>query len=321
MLCADADGSLRHGRVGQLPAHVSAGDVVVVNDTRVRPCRLTARKDSGGAAEVLVLEHADGNRWHALVRASRSPREGQRLLLPGGVSARVCGRAGAAFVLDVEGDLDDCLERHGAPPLPPYIDRPFDDDDRARYQTTFARRERAPLGSPGAAAAAPTAGLHLTADVVAAIERRGARVVRLALGVGAGTFRPVNEDRVEDHLMHEEPFEVPAETAAAVNAARAEGRVILAIGTTTLRALEAAVTPGGRVRAVTGRTGLFVTPGTPIRTATRLLTNFHQPGSTLLALVQAFAGGDVIRAVHQEAAAEGYRLFSYGDCMLLARAA
>jgi S-adenosylmethionine:tRNA ribosyltransferase-isomerase len=312
-------GPLRHLAVSDLAEHVVPGEVLVVNDSRVRPCRLQGRKESGGAVEILLLDQRADGTWAALVGAARTPGAGARIRLPDGVAVTVLRREAELFILRAEGDLDACLERRGLPPLPPYVRRAADSEDRQRYQTTYARPHSEPLGSPGASAAAPTAGLHLTEGLLAAIEARGARVVRVALGVGAATFRPVQRERVEDHRMHEEPFAVPDATADAVNEALAAGRRVTSVGTTALRVLEAAASPGGRVRALRGRTGLFLLPGCRLRTATRLLTNFHQPGSTLLALVSGFAGALRVRAAYAAGVAAGYRLFSYGDAMLLER--
>ena len=261
-----------------------------------------------------------GEDWLALVRSSRSPRAGSRLVLDEGPNVEVLGREAELFVLRPEpgAALASWLTIHGRMPLPPYIRRDADAEDSERYQTTFAADTEDWSGA-GASAAAPTAGLHFTSGLLAALEEKGVNVKRLSLGVGVGTFRPVQAERVEDHRMHEEPFEIPAETAAAVNEALARGARITAVGTTTLRALEAAATAGGRVRAGAARTGLYLMPGAKLRTAQRLLTNFHQPRSSLLALVQAFAGRETILHAYREAVAGGYRLFSYGDCMLLER--
>lgn len=323
LLHVAARGVLADRRVRDLPELVRPGEVVVLNDTRVRAARIFGRKESGGRVEVVLLARcpeAGPAVWRALVGASRPPRVGARLLLGDDVVAHVAGRCGSAFLLEMGPDAESRLEEIGEPPLPPYLGRRAEPEDRTRYQTVYAREAVAPFGQPGASSAAPTAGLHLTSRLLHALEQRGARVVRLALGVGAGTFLPVQTDRVEDHVMHAEPFAIPEDTAAAVNDARDGGRPVLAVGTTTLRALEASATPSGRVRAVAGTTGLFLVPGCRLRTATRLLTNFHQPRSTLLALVQAFAGRDAMARAMRHAVASGYRLFSYGDATLLERA-
>jgi len=323
LLAVGLDGSLSHERVTGLARHFEAGELLVLNETRVRPGRAFGRKESGARLELLVLERrstAVGEDWLALVRSSRSPKPGSRLLLDDGPAIEVIGREDELFVLRPEpgAALATWLETHGRVPLPPYIRRDADADDTERYQTTFAADTEAWSG-PAASAAAPTAGLHLTPALIAELERKGVGIHRLSLGVGVGTFRPVQAERLEDHRMHEEAFEIPWETAAAVNEALARGARVTAVGTTTLRALEAAATAGGRVRAGAARTGLYLMPGCRLRTAQRLLTNFHQPRSSLLALVQAFAGRETILHAYREAVAGGYRLFSYGDCMLLER--
>lgn len=319
LLVVPEKGSLRDTHVRDLPAEIRPGDVFVLNESRVRPARLFGRKESGGRVELLVLGRRPPATWLAMIRASHAPAPGAILVLPG-ATLRVSGREAEVFLLErVEGCLDQALAEHGVPPLPPYIRRPADESDRERYQTTHARSDPGEWDSPGSSVAAPTAGLHFTPDLRARLEAAGAILVHVALGVGPGTFRPIETDRVEDHRMHDEPVEISGEAAEAVNAARAEGRCVTAVGTTSLRALEAAASSGGIVRSTRGRTGLFLLPGARLRTADRLLTNFHQPRSTLLALVAAFAGTTRALEAHREAIARGYRLFSYGDAMLVDR--
>ena len=320
LLVAPADGSLQDDAVARLAAHVRPGDVFVLNDSRVQPARIDAVKDSGGQAELLVLERRPGRRWLAMIKASHAPKPGRLLALTGGCVVEVEAREGDLFVLaEREGRLDDALATHGRPPLPPYIRRQADAGDVERYQTTFARA-RSEWGSPGSSVAAPTAGLHFTPGLVARMEEAGASFARVGLGVGPGTFRPIESERVEDHRMHEESFETGDEAAGLVNRALAEGRRVTAVGTTSLRAVEAAATPSGRVRAVRASTGMFFVPGCRFRVVTRLLTNFHRPQSTLLALVAAFAGTERALLIHREGVARGYRLFSYGDATLVDRA-
>ena len=292
---------------------VAPGDVIVMNDTRVLRARLVGRKPSGGRVELLV-ERLEGDRegW-AQLKASHLPRVGGTVLLPGGASATVLARDGGFFRLRFEGagPLEAWLERHGTLPLPPYIARPASEVDAVRYQTVYAR-------VPGAVAA-PTAGLHFDEAMLARLAARGARLARVTLHVGAGTFLPVRADDLSRHRMHSERYAVPEETVDAIARARGEGRRILAVGTTTLRALEAA-SVGGTLVAGSGETDLFVRPGFRFRTVDRLLTNFHLPRSTLLVLVSAFAGPDTIRRAYAHAIASRYRFFSYGDAMLLERA-
>lgn len=321
MLVAEASGTLRDDAVENLPRHVRPGDVFVLNDSRVQPARIDAVKDSGGRAELLILNQDAGGAWRAMIKSSHAPRAGHRLTLAGGCRLEVTGRDGDLFLLREEsGDLGAALAAHGRPPLPPYIRRAADDDDVRRYQTTFARAT-GEWGSAAASVAAPTAGLHLTPALMARMEEAGARIVRVTLGVGPGTFRPIETELVEDHRMHEERVEVSAEAAEAVNCALATGGRITAVGTTSLRVLEAAASPAGRVRPVTASTGLFCVPGTRFRVVSRLLTNFHRPQSTLLALVAAFAGAERALELHRQGVARGYRLFSYGDATLVERSA
>ena len=299
----------------ELPSLLDAGDLLVVNDTRVVKARLLGRKDTGGAVEALVERvEADGTTVLAHVRASKSPKAGSAILFADGAfSARVLGRAGAdgsLFALAFPSDAFAQLEAHGELPLPPYIARADapDGDDARRYQTVFAR-------APGAVAA-PTAALHFDDAVLAALAERGVERAAVTLHVGAGTFLPMRSASIAGHLMHRERYTVPPETVAAVERTRARGGRVVAVGTTTLRALESAAL-GGRLAATSGETDLFVVPGFEFRVVDRLVTNFHLPKSTLLLLVSAFAGSDRIRALYAHAIAARYRFFSYGDAMLL----
>ncbi len=295
------------------PALVAPGDVVVLNDTRVIKARLAGAKSTGGQVEVLVERILGGGEVLAHVRASKSPRAGSVLHLAGAMTARVQAREGELYRLSLR-DTDDVLgylDRHGAVPLPPYIEHVADAADALRYQTVYARH-------PGAVAA-PTAGLHFDAQTFEALRRRGADVAYVTLHVGAGTFQPVRVADVRDHKMHEEWFNVPVETVAAIEAARRRSGRVLAVGTTTLRALESAAA-GGALRAGYGETNLFILPGYRFQVVERLLTNFHLPKSTLLMLVAAFGGMETMRSAYQHAIRDRYRFFSYGDAMLIERA-
>jgi S-adenosylmethionine:tRNA ribosyltransferase-isomerase len=292
-----------HQHVRDLPQHVGPGDVVVVNETKVLPARLRLRNPTGGNAEVLLLERRDEatETWEALVRPGRRLPAGTVLLGPDGAPAVEVGAVGdeeaGTRLVRLVGDAF----AHGSVPLPPYITATLDDPDR--YQTVYARL-------PGSVAA-PTAGLHLTPEVLDEIRATGAELLTLDLAVGLGTFRPISSDRVEDHVMHEERYAVPDATLAACERA---DRVV-AVGTTTLRALEAAAATGRSE----GRTDLFITPGYRFRVVDVLLTNFHQPRSSLLVLLAAFAGADRWRPLYDEAIAHGYRFLSFGDAMLVSR--
>lgn len=300
-------------RFADLASLVAPGDVVVMNDTRVLRARLEGRKPTGGRVELLIERIAPDDEAWAQVRASHLPRPGTAILLAGNARATVLELDGGFVRLRFEatGPLDAWLERHGAMPLPPYIARAPSPADAERYQTVYAAR-------PGAAAA-PTAGLHFDQAMLDRLAARGVILARLTLHVGAGTFLPVRERDLDRHRMHRERYLVPEATVDAIERARDRGGRVLAVGTTTLRTLEAAAA-GGRLVAGEGETDLFVRPGYRFRIVDRLLTNFHLPRSTLLMLVSAFAGLEAIRAAYAHAIARRYRFFSYGDAMLLERA-
>jgi len=298
-------------RFADLPRLITPGEVLVFNDTRVIKARLFGRKPSGGRVEALLERVLDGRRALALLRTSHSPKAGTQIVFEADgdiVTATVIGRHGDFFEIAFSHDILATLDRFGRVPLPPYITHGDDAEDAERYQTVYASR--------AGAVAAPTAGLHFTTDLMAALRERGARCVFVTLHVGAGTFQPVRTERVAEHRMHAEHYEIPPATAEAVNAARAAGRPVTAVGTTSLRALESAARDG-HVAAGSGETRLFITPGYEFRVVDRLITNFHLPKSTLLLLVSAFAGIGRIRQAYTHAIAQGYRFFSYGDAMLL----
>ena len=293
-----------------LPQLVRRGDLFIINDTRVIKARLTGRKASGGKIEVLIERVLDHERALAQVRASKTPRAGTTLLLGDGVAAEVLGRSGEFFELRFENcaDVFVLLEHAGSVPLPPYISHEPLPEDRARYQTVYARE-------PGAVAA-PTAGLHFDEELIGTLKARGASFASLTLHVGAGTFQPVRVDDPGEHAMHAEWYSIPQATVDAIRAARERGRSVIAIGTTSLRALESAAAAGD-VHAGSDETRLFILPGYRFRVVDRLITNFHLPRSTLLMLVSAFAGMDNIRRAYRHAVDARYRFFSYGDAMLI----
>ena len=305
-----ASGELHDRAFRDLPALVAAGDVLVMNDTRVIKARLAGRKQSGGQVEVLIERVLDASRVLAQVRASKTPRTGSRLLLAHGASAEVLGRVGEFFELKFLdcGDVFALIEHAGSVPLPPYITHDPDVADAARYQTVYAR-------APGAVAA-PTAGLHFDDALLAQLKARGVVFAWLTLHVGAGTYQPVRVENLAEHKMHGEWYSVPQATVDTVSAARAAGRRVIAVGTTSLRALESA-TADGELRAGAEETRLFVLPGYRFRVVDRLITNFHLPRSTLLMLVSAFAGMDNIRRAYRHGIEDHYRFFSYGDAMLI----
>jgi S-adenosylmethionine:tRNA ribosyltransferase-isomerase len=297
-----ASGRLEDLAFADLPALVEARDAVVLNDTRVVKARLAGRKASGGRIELFIERPTGAREALALIRSSHAPRAGSELKVGDGARVRVVGREGDLYRVAFAEPVHALLERCGSVPLPPYITHCADAEDAERYQTVYAER-------PGAVAA-PTAGLHFDAELLARIAARGARVSKLTLHVGAGTFQPVRVEEVEAHRMHRERYDIPSQTHAAI-----AGRRVLAVGTTTLRALESAAQTG----AAAGETDLFVYPGFRFRVVDRLLTNFHLPRSSLLMLVAAFAGLQNVRRAYAHAIAERYRFFSYGDAMLIER--
>jgi len=291
-----------------------SGDVLVVNDTRVIPARLIGRKETGGRIEVFLVRRLPGadEVWACLTKCSKSPRPGTRLCLGDGLEGTVVegGEPPYRHVrFSCREDFERVLERVGRIPLPPYIRREDTAEDRCRYQTVFARES--------GAVAAPTAGLHFTEDILQALRTKGVQIHPLTLHVGLGTFLPVRDDDITEHRMHEENYYVPEETAMAVNRAKAEGRRVIALGTTSTRTLEYALDDQGRLQAGEGSCDLFIRPGFRFRIIDGLVTNFHLPCSTLLMLVAAFAGHELILEAYRRAVAEKFRFFSYGDCMLI----
>ncbi|MFZ4518716.1 MAG: tRNA preQ1(34) S-adenosylmethionine ribosyltransferase-isomerase QueA [Microthrixaceae bacterium] len=295
--------------VRDLPSLVRPGDVVVLNETRVLPARVAVRRAGGGTGEVLLLEERDEGWWEALTRPGRKLRAGDTVRSVAGELEIEIGPDlpdGRKLVRPLgDGDLRGALAAAGELPLPPYIHEPLERPDR--YQTVFA-------GDRAASAAAPTAGLHLTPAVLDGLRDAGAAVCTVELVVGLDTFRPVTTERLEDHVIHTERYEVPRATWDEVQAARAEGRRVVAVGTTCVRALESVAVRG----ELAGRTDLFITPGFPYRVVDVLLTNFHLPRSSLLALVEAFVGTRW-RDLYATAIDRGYRFLSFGDAMLLGR--
>ena len=301
-------GKMEDRRFSEITQLLREGDLLVFNDTRVLHARLHGVKDSGGRVEVLIERPVGKHEALAQIRASHAPWPGSRLVLEGVLEVSVVAREGAFFLLRFPGtdDLVDLLERHGKLPLPPYIQRQAENADEARYQTVYAR-ERGSV-------AAPTAGLHFDAALMEALRAKGVDFAWLTLHVGAGTFQPVRVEDLAHHRMHRERYVIPADTVNALSAARTRGGRIVAVGTTSLRALEAAAQEG-EILPGPGETELFILPGFRFRTADALITNFHLPKSTLLMLVSAFGGLENVRQAYRHALAERYRFFSYGDAM------
>ncbi|STQ89379.1 tRNA preQ1(34) S-adenosylmethionine ribosyltransferase-isomerase QueA [Iodobacter fluviatilis] len=294
----------------ELPQFLRAGDVLIFNDTKVIKARVFGKKESGGAIEALIERVLDEHSALAHIRSSKAPKPGARLIFADRWTATMTERKDDLFKLQFDGEESvlDILEQAGQLPLPPYITHIPDDEDAKRYQTIYAR-------DPGAVAA-PTAGLHFTEDLLAQLQAMGVKTGYLTLHVGAGTFQPVRVDNIAEHTMHHERYSIPAATVALIQDAKAQGGRVIAVGTTSLRALEAA-SQQGLLAEPEGDTNIFITPGYQFRVVDRLITNFHLPKSTLLMLVAAFAGYDTMRAAYQHAVEQEYRFFSYGDAMLL----
>ncbi|MDT3718725.1 tRNA preQ1(34) S-adenosylmethionine ribosyltransferase-isomerase QueA [Pseudomonas oryzihabitans] len=303
-------GELGHRHFSDLLGYLQPGDLMVFNDTRVIPARLFGQKASGGKLEILVERVLDEERVLAHVRSSKSPKPGSRILIDGGAEAEMVARHDALFELKFAEAVLPLLERVGHMPLPPYIDRPDEAEDRERYQTVYARN--------AGAVAAPTAGLHFDEPLLDAIRAKGVATAFVTLHVGAGTFQPVRVERIEDHHMHREWLQVDQSVVDAVAGCRARGGRVIAVGTTSVRSLESAARTG-ELKAFAGETDIFLYPGRPFHVVDALVTNFHLPESTLLMLVSAFAGYRETMAAYATAVAEGYRFFSYGDAMFITR--
>ncbi len=316
-------GALEHRRFQELPDLLGSGDLLVLNRSRVLPARLLGRRPNGGVAEVLLVRRRESGLWEALVRPGRRLREGTCIAVAPGFEVRLEGEvepqpegahARAAptrmvRLITVDGDPDAAVDRHGHVPLPPYIRRPDTAADRERYQTVYARE----TGS----VAAPTAGLHFTPELLETLRMRGIETATLLLHVGPGTFRPVEAPDIRQHRVDPEHFVVPEAAAGAVNRARADGRRVVAVGTTVARTLESALGEDGQLRPGPGETALVILPGHRFRSFDGLITNFHLPRSSLLLLVCAFAGRVHTLAAYREAVRQRYRFYSYGDAMLV----
>ncbi len=313
LLCLDGkSGSIEDGRITDLPHKLRAGDLLVFNDTRVIPARLFGRKTTGGKVEVLVERVLDERRLLAQVRSSKALRPGAQLRLEGELKGQVVNRQGEFYMLEFpeQRPVMELLSSHGHIPLPPYIRRSDEENDRSRYQTVFARR-------PGAVAA-PTAGLHFDEALLERLAQAGVESCFITLHVGAGTFQPIRVTDIREHRMHAEYIEVSREVCDAVTRCRERSGRVVAVGTTSVRALEAAA-GGGELDPYKGETEIFITPGFHFRVVDTLITNFHLPESTLLMLVCAFGGYDRIMAAYRHAVAQNYRFYSYGDAMMVSR--
>jgi S-adenosylmethionine:tRNA ribosyltransferase-isomerase len=312
LLYLPATASLVDSRFTELPSLLREGDLLVFNDTRVFPARLSGHKSSGGKIEILIERLLGGAQVLAQVRASKSPKPGARIELSDGTAVYVLERRGEFFKLqfDIQNELLEYLEQAGQLPLPPYIERAPENADHERYQTVYAGR----VG----AVAAPTAGLHFDHDVLAGLSEHGIKQCFITLHVGAGTFQPVRSEMIHDHSMHAEWAEVSEAACQLVRDTKKSGGRIIAVGTTVIRSLEAAAINGELV-PLAGETRLFITPGFEFHVVDTLITNFHLPRSSLLMLVSAFAGHERIMHAYQHAVGQRYRFFSYGDAMLIER--
>lgn len=304
-------GQTSHRQFRDLPSLLNPGDLLIFNDTRVIPARLFGHKETGGQVEILVERVTGEHRLLAHVRASKSPRAGQTLILEDQSRLTMLSRSGALFELgnDEAGEpVLSLLDRIGHMPLPPYVDRPDESSDRERYQTVYARE--------AGAVAAPTAGLHFDEPLLAALAEMGVESAFVTLHVGAGTFQPVRVENVEEHVMHSEIAHVPAATVDAVARTRARNGRVIAVGTTSVRSLESA-SRNGVLEPFQGETDIFIYPGYRFQCVDAMITNFHLPESTLMMLISAFAGRDRVMAAYAEAIASRYRFFSYGDAMFI----
>ncbi len=304
--------AFRDATFQDLPDYLRQSDVVVLNNTRVLKARLSGTKSSGGKVEVMIEHILDTYRARALIRASHAPSAGSTLLLEGAITAVVETRQEEMYTLRFLHPLPlaALLDRYGQVPLPPYIGRTAITSDENRYQTVFAQKD--------GAVAAPTAGLHFDQTMLNTLRAMGVHIAYITLHVGAGTFQPVRVESIEQHVMHTEQYDIPTETVEIIRACKAQGGRVLAVGTTSLRALEACMLANdGKLVGGPGETSLFITPGFQFQIVDRLLTNFHLPRSTLFMLVSAFAGMDMIRRAYQHAITTRYRFFSYGDAMLI----
>ncbi len=313
-------GHVEHGRFTDIIDLVNAGDLLVFNNTRVIPARLYGQKATGGKVEVLLERVLNDNTALAHIKASKSPKAGAMLTLEGGLEVQVLGRQDALFHIafdlskNTQQNVFDLLEEHGHMPLPPYIDRPDEDSDKERYQTVYNQK-------PGAVAA-PTAGLHFDENTLTALKDKGVNIAFVTLHVGAGTFQPVRVENIKDHHMHAEYAEVSEEVVHLVKKTKADGKRVIAVGTTSVRSLESAAQASQNeiIEPFLSDTSIFIYPGFTFKVVDCMLTNFHLPQSTLMMLISAFATRDYVMNAYQQAINEKYRFFSYGDAMFITRA-
>ena len=309
LVIGPGDRSITHRRIADLPDLLTPGDLLVVNDTRVRPARVKGRKRSGTPVDILFVKAVADRDWEVLMKGTW--RAGQVIAVDPDAQLTVLVRDAGRTVVRIDGTVPimEWFQTHGCMPLPPYIKRPPTDEDREWYQTVFAKEE--------GAIAAPTAGLHFTPALLTQLAERRIELANVTLHVGVGTFKPVTADRIEDHRMEPEYVEVGPETVRAIEQAKQRKGKIVAVGTTVVRALESAASGPGTLRAYRGETSLFIVPGYRFQIVEALVTNFHLPQTTLLMLVSAFSGTDMLRKAYEEAVRKRYRFYSYGDAMLI----
>jgi S-adenosylmethionine:tRNA ribosyltransferase-isomerase len=309
LVMSPRESSIIHRRIADLPDLLAPGDLLVVNDTRVRPARIQGKKPSGGFVDIVFVKAVADREWEVLMKGTW--RTGQVIEIDPDAKVTVLVREGGRTVVRIEGTrpVREWFQMHGRMPLPPYIKRMPTDQDREWYQTMFAKEE--------GAIAAPTAGLHFTPGLLTRLSQRRIELAKVTLHVGVGTFKPVTADRIEEHRMEPEWVEVGPETVQAIEQAKRRNGKIVAVGTTVVRALESAASGPGTVRVYRGETNLFIVPGFRFQIAQALVTNFHLPQTTLLMLVSAFAGTDFLRQAYEEAVRARYRFYSYGDAMLI----
>lgn len=305
-------GHIQHRRFPDIEQLIKPGDLLVFNNTRVIPARMFGQKTSGGKVEVMIERMTSDHTALAHVRANKSPKPGTELSMDGGIELTVTGREDNLFCIQCRNPeaLVDLLDKHGHMPLPPYLEREDNDDDRERYQTVYAQRK--------GAVAAPTAGLHFDDALLERLRQKGVNTAFVTLHVGAGTFQPVKADKIEDHIMHSEWIDVPADVVEQIRTTQKAGKRVIAVGTTSVRSLETA-SQSGQIEPFTGDTNIFIYPGYQFKTVDAMLTNFHLPKSTLIMLISAFAGKQHVMAAYDAAIAERYRFFSYGDAMFISR--
>jgi S-adenosylmethionine:tRNA ribosyltransferase-isomerase len=307
-------GNIWSGKFKDITDHFSKGDVLVLNETKVMPARIFGKLERTSAEiEILLIKQKEDNLWEAMLKPAKKLKEGESILLSDGVSCVMKGKLedGNRLLFFDTGNKNffDYIDIHGKMPLPPYIEREENPDDRSKYQTVFAK-------VPGAVAA-PTAGLHFTRNLLKDLESKGVRIAKIVLHVGPGTFRPVKTVKITEHKMHKESYIVPESSAKMINEAKKNGNKIFAVGTTVVRTLESVSDNRGRIKAEAGETDLFIYPGYKFKTVDHIITNFHLPKSSLIMLVSAFSSLDTIKKAYETAVNEKFRFFSYGDAMLI----